>query len=130
MNTYFKLRCTLKGYQENLEKPELKDHCMVHTSCVDARNKFDFSLRTLFWYVLQEPPTTVMIFISNIPKVTNNFGPEALVVAASENVSQRYFQLLWYLSNTLVYSENIPLLVKIWLHLINFIQTNIDTNYR
>ncbi|XP_025419834.1 uncharacterized protein LOC112690122 [Sipha flava] len=87
MNNYFKLHCKLEGCQENLKKPELKDYCM-------------------------DPPNTLMIFVSNIPKATYNLGPEALIVAASKNVSQHYLHLLCQLGQNNVLITTIQALTE------------------
>ncbi|XP_022162271.1 uncharacterized protein LOC111028045, partial [Myzus persicae] len=69
INTCFELQCKIEDYSDKLKELESAD---------------DYS----------ESPNTLIDFISTIPKVVNDLGPESLVVVTSEKVGMQYIQLL------------------------------------
>ncbi|XP_015368435.1 PREDICTED: uncharacterized protein LOC107164934, partial [Diuraphis noxia] len=69
INTCFELQCKIEDYSDNVKELELPDDYL-------------------------ESPNTLIDFISNIPYVMNDLGPESLVVVTSEKVGMQYIQLL------------------------------------
>ncbi|XP_025193418.1 uncharacterized protein LOC112593270 [Melanaphis sacchari] len=69
INTCFELQCKIDDYSDKLKEMELKD---------------DYS----------ESANTVIDFISNIPNIVSDLGPESLIVVTSEKVGMQYVQLL------------------------------------
>uniref|UniRef100_A0A2S2PHE8 Uncharacterized protein n=1 Tax=Schizaphis graminum TaxID=13262 RepID=A0A2S2PHE8_SCHGA len=73
INTCFELHCKIDDYSEKLKEMELTDDYL-------------------------ESANTVIDFISNIPNIVSDLGPESLVVVTSEKVGMQYIQLLHDLS--------------------------------
>ncbi|KAF0766911.1 Uncharacterized protein FWK35_00034561 [Aphis craccivora] len=69
INTCFELQCKIDDYSDKLKELESTD---------------DYT----------ESPNTVVDFISNIPNVVSDLGPESLVVVTSEEVGMQYVKLL------------------------------------
>ncbi|KAE9525929.1 hypothetical protein AGLY_013978 [Aphis glycines] len=69
INTCFELQCKIDDYSDKLKELESTDN-------------------------YTESPNTVVDFISNIPNVVSDLGPESLVVVTSEKVGMQYVKLL------------------------------------
>lgn len=53
-----------------------------------------YTYTSMFFFCQKDSPNILIDFISNIPNVVNDLGPESLVVVTSEKVGMQYVQLL------------------------------------